>query len=122
MMMTKGVKIKNVHQLSVSEGLVKGDVEEVIFKYFFLKYFCVGYLVSEAPKQGAVLLTLEGAFLPDYYANLSNKWMSVWIQIVIAVEKTHNLTSLHSKNILATKVSIFLNFLFIFFLIYFRNL
>ncbi|KAK9754141.1 putative S-adenosyl-L-methionine-dependent methyltransferase [Popillia japonica] len=84
-MMTKSVKTQDVHQLSVTPRTTKG------------------YLIPSTFEEKTISVTLEGALLPEYYANLSDKWMSVWIQMIIAKERAGNLTTLNPKSVLASK-------------------
>jgi len=56
-------------------------------------------------------LALRGAFLPPYYANMSNNYLSVWIQLVEVTpgfKPVANLTAFSSDSIIFVMVSVVL--------------
>lgn len=69
-------------------------------------FFCffLGYLITEYPIQKQVKIRLEGALLPPYYGNMSQNWMSVWIQEVIIKRIPENISDLQIDDILYVKV------------------
>lgn len=66
--MVKNEKMQEVHQLSVPEqGLTD-------------------YYVREEVTDDGLWISLQGALLPPFYANLSSRWLDVWVQRVVTME------------------------------------
>ncbi|XP_065169611.1 P protein [Atheta coriaria] len=62
-----------------------------------------GYIISEAIVTQNMEISLEGALLPSYYANLSSHTMNVWVQLIKTSFRPSNISNLRSSDILSVK-------------------
>lgn len=67
----------------------------------------VDYYIHERITEEGVWISLQGALLPPYYANLSTKWLNVWVERVVIDEKPKELTHrIKLSSIMDTQVSL----------------
>lgn len=82
-LITKKEKISSMHQLSIPSSHAKS------------------YLILDRPTKDQISLVVEGALLPHYYANLSARWMNVWVEMFetrVALELSTPLKENHIKH------------------------
>ena len=82
-LITKKEKITSMHQISIPPSLAKS------------------YLILDRPTKDQISLVVEGALLPHYYANLSARWMNVWVEMFetrVALELSTPLRENHIKH------------------------
>ncbi|KAL0276904.1 UNVERIFIED_CONTAM: hypothetical protein PYX00_004364 [Menopon gallinae] len=61
-LITKKEKISSLHQISIPPSETKT------------------YLILDRPTKNHISVVLEGALLPNYYANLTSRWMTMWVE------------------------------------------
>ncbi|XP_017776012.1 PREDICTED: P protein isoform X2 [Nicrophorus vespilloides] len=84
-LMVKNEKIHVKHHISIPQNSTKG------------------YIINEPIISDKVSISLEGALLPQYYANLSIHNMHVWVQLIKTSYRPTNVSSLKGSDILLVK-------------------
>lgn len=82
----KNEKVQETHQISIPNGATKS------------------YSIMESPSEEKIKIMVEGALLPEYYANLSTHTMFVWIQLVVTAKEVAPNASLEQDDILDVMV------------------
>lgn len=68
------------------------------------------FVIYDPPTKDRVSLVVEGALLPHYYANLSSRWMNVWVEMFEtrrALELSAPLKENYIKNSVVSPFQIF---------------
>lgn len=62
------------------------------------------YFIMESPNQHKINIIIEGALLPEYYANLSTHFMYIWVQLVATKRKVKLNVNLEHDDIINVMV------------------
>ncbi|XP_025830760.1 P protein-like isoform X2 [Agrilus planipennis] len=84
-LMRKTEIVPGTHQINVAKGKAKS------------------FSIFDAPKSKKLEIMLDGAMLPEYYRNLSQHSMDVWVEGVVTSQPANNNSNLKEANVLSVK-------------------